>query len=919
MLRKFVWFLASCSFFASSAAMALGLGEIRLKSGLNQPLKAEIQLLSTQGLSRTSVKGALGSQGEFDKAGIERPFFLTRFKFETKENNNGSLYISVTSKDPVTEPFLNFLMELDWPNGRLMREYTVLLDPPVFDDTSAQQSQSSIGSAPSVVGMEYGPVQSNDTLWQIAKRIRPDSTLSVHQVMMALYRANPNAFIDDNINSLKRGVTLQIPTTQEINQYSHNQSVSQVANHNAAWEQKYAPKPSKRSASTTSGSQPSGGKLTLAAPKQDKSERPASAGASVDSTQIQQIQQEIDSSLEATAVLQKENEQLKDNLNAVLDRLDKLERLLELKDKQLAAVQQASSEAVDSEQTEPEQTQPIAEQVSETQITEPVVEDSNPQQAISDAAETEAEVAEEVTETEQAVDQGQPETKPVTSVAQTPTKKLVEEKSWLDTLMDNMLYIGIGGGAILILLIVLLVRQRSMRDASFQERLVTPAELDESLEVQEDDIPDIDEDYEDIADEHQDLDDIEDANPASEADIYIAYGKFDQAEQLLQNALAENPGNAELVLKLLECYAEMQDQSKFKQTVTEHAELLNNQEFANQVKESFSDTWPNESADFVDSASSSQLQDEYADLEKELEAFESDADADEADEELDEGSIEDFDFNFEDVEEDAAAELDQGADDLNDDLIEEEETLAEDAFVEDELMLDEDEDLLSTDEVEEVGDFDLDDSSLDNELDADLDLDAELDDDLGLDDVAVDLSEDDDAEDEFETAVDAIEGDEFDLDEGDFDDEASDGVLSNDFDFDSEEVEEGEAELSNEFDFDEDEDFAIDESLLDNDASETVVRDAIADEDVASPGEIDLGGLASSEDSEEFDVDFDFEDTEEELPVDGADAVSTKLDLARAYMDMGDVEGARDILTEVVKEAEGDALSEAETLLKTLD
>ena len=113
---------------ASSHLLALGLGELQLKSALNQPLSAEIALLESQGLSQWEIKPALASAADFERAGVDRLYFLTKLDFKVEGNR-----IVVSSREPVNEPFLNFLIELNWPAGRVLREYTVLLDPPTFE------------------------------------------------------------------------------------------------------------------------------------------------------------------------------------------------------------------------------------------------------------------------------------------------------------------------------------------------------------------------------------------------------------------------------------------------------------------------------------------------------------------------------------------------------------------------------------------------------------------------------------------------------------------------------------------------------------------------------------------------------------------------------------------------------------------
>ncbi|MFI8395278.1 FimV/HubP family polar landmark protein [Pseudomonas sp. NPDC078863] len=123
------WLLAAGLFSYSTWSMALGLGEITVHSALNQPFKADIALVDVGTLTQNDLSASLASADEFGRAGVERVFFLNDLKFTPILHGNRQM-IRVTSNKPVNEPFLNFLVQLDQPNGRLLREYTVLIDPP---------------------------------------------------------------------------------------------------------------------------------------------------------------------------------------------------------------------------------------------------------------------------------------------------------------------------------------------------------------------------------------------------------------------------------------------------------------------------------------------------------------------------------------------------------------------------------------------------------------------------------------------------------------------------------------------------------------------------------------------------------------------------------------------------------------------
>ncbi|HAR04063.1 MAG TPA: peptigoglycan-binding protein LysM, partial [Pseudomonas sp.] len=136
-VRNLVLAIAAATALTTEMAHALGLGEVTLQSSLNQPLIAEIELLDAKNLAPGEVIPVLASLEEFNRAGIDRQYFLTDLKFTPVLRPNGKSVIQVSSSKPVREPYLNFLVEVLWPNGRLLREYTLLLDPPLYSPETA--------------------------------------------------------------------------------------------------------------------------------------------------------------------------------------------------------------------------------------------------------------------------------------------------------------------------------------------------------------------------------------------------------------------------------------------------------------------------------------------------------------------------------------------------------------------------------------------------------------------------------------------------------------------------------------------------------------------------------------------------------------------------------------------------------------
>ena len=214
--------LASSSAFYSGLAPALGLGEITLHSALNQPLNAEIELLAVgDDMTASDIKVALAPADAFNQAGVDRVYFLNDLRFSPLLRGGKSV-VRVVSNQPVREPYLNFIVELKRPGGQLLREYTVLLDPP--PSSSAYSSQAaSVGDqqftsyapprrTPIASRGERYRVASGESLWTIASKLRVDgNTSSLQDLMLDIHALNPEAFANGDIHRLRAGASLLLP------------------------------------------------------------------------------------------------------------------------------------------------------------------------------------------------------------------------------------------------------------------------------------------------------------------------------------------------------------------------------------------------------------------------------------------------------------------------------------------------------------------------------------------------------------------------------------------------------------------------------------------------------------------------------------------------------------------------------------
>ena len=251
--------LAAMSLLAPLTAHSLGVGDIKLHSALNQKLNAEIALSLAADEDLSDIKVTLATPDKFDKLGIAWSYFLSKVKFQPVVKANGKVVIKMTSDEVVQEPFLDFLVEVSWPKGDIFKEFTVLVDPPTDYQqgridapviSSSKPSSNTVNVNTTVqnnitslaVEGEYGPTNRNDSLWKVAEKVK-DSDISVEQMMMALYKANPRAFYKKNVNALMAGKTLKIPGKANILQLSKKQANTQFYRQMAVWKGKPVSEP----------------------------------------------------------------------------------------------------------------------------------------------------------------------------------------------------------------------------------------------------------------------------------------------------------------------------------------------------------------------------------------------------------------------------------------------------------------------------------------------------------------------------------------------------------------------------------------------------------------------------------------------------------------------------------------------------
>ncbi|HAJ28976.1 MAG TPA: hypothetical protein DCL32_02270 [Gammaproteobacteria bacterium] len=336
--RLIQWFVLTLAATTSLNARAVSLGHITLESSLNQPLRASILLGNVQRLTPQDVRVGLAPRTAFQAMGVDWSSNLSDLDFRAVSSESG-LRIELSTEASIVEPYLNFVLELVWPNGRLVREYTVLLDPPVLmapvrplDITPVQagrvRSANRIAEARAQSLDVDRMTQSGDTLWEIALAARPDRSTSVQAMMLAIQSRNPDAFMNQNINRLKAGYVLVMPDQDDLNSVSFESAVAEVASQNTKQMQPVSQKKNPTIEASVDS------ELVLVAvdeaSSEDQNAEPFEVLAATDSAQ------EEDERIRFAAI---ERDRLAGRLASLEGKLESLVDTISLKDQQIAALQ----------------------------------------------------------------------------------------------------------------------------------------------------------------------------------------------------------------------------------------------------------------------------------------------------------------------------------------------------------------------------------------------------------------------------------------------------------------------------------------------------------------------------------------------------------------------------------------------------
>jgi pilus assembly protein FimV len=567
---------------------ALGLGDIRLSSALNQPFDAEIELIAATQEDLGALRASLASGDTFTRYGLDRPSYLSDFTFRVTKGADGKDVLRVTSPRPVTEPFVTLLVEANWPRGRLLREYTVLLDPPVYAPAQSSSPEAAVAAprvtsggatsarapatesvvsettaaprsqvrAPAPVAarvVEPGStytVRPNDTLWKIASAAHPGSRSDVNRAMVSIYQNNAGAF-DGNINVLRSGSTLRIPQSTEVASVSSAAAAAEVARQYEDWRNGRATPPASTGAADA-------GRLRLVTPEQGTAApstattAPAVTAATSVDARVKQLEAE----------------------------LAEARRLLEVRNAELATLQGGVAAPVEA---------PVEAEVTESTVSEPAP-------ASGEAAESEAAAAPA---------EALPAPAPAAEATPPPKAAAPAEPAGPTLLERAMEYwwallalLAVIGG---VLLFKRLRGERGAAEADLEDALArdirsqarstaTPRPRDNGILVEEKRAVDSQRLANPVTATASPIrapeptrkpvavDDtlsgegpasMESGDPLAEADFHMAYGLYDQAADLVQLAMKREPKRRDLKLKLLEIFFVWGNKDRFLQLAKE--------------------------------------------------------------------------------------------------------------------------------------------------------------------------------------------------------------------------------------------------------------------------------------------------------------------------------------------------------------
>jgi len=609
------------------SVFALGLGKLTVQSGLGQPLSATIELTSAQKDELDTLRARIADPAVYRDNNVQYPAAMSRARIVVEQTANGAPYLRVTTSQAVNDAFLDLLVELNWATGRVVRDYTFLLDPPSGTETQAVEPTAPIraqaGSAAAAraqagsTGAAAAPaarrsaaaapaeassaaattytVKRGDTLSKIAQQTKP-ADVSLEQMLVALFRSNESAFEDRNMNRLRTGQIVNVPQGDQVAAIAPSEATQVVRAQAADW-RAYRDRVAGAApaADATAPRQSASGRITTAV--EDK------AGAAQPGKDQLRVSREAGKGAAAGTALAEDlaaKERALSEANSRVAELEKtvrdLQRAVELKNQTMSSLQASAEASKGKGSATPAEAPKVAAATPAPAATAPaptpapapsaaVPPPSSPTAAAPTvAAPTVATSppASPAPETK-APSSPPPETKAeakaepkAVAPKPAPPKKAPAkpEPSFIDDLFGNTPTWAIGGGALVLLAgIAGIVAARRRKTTRFEDSIISGTDIktntvfgstgggvvntgDNSLAS-------------DFSREGLGNIDTDEVDPIAEAEVYLAYGRDAQAEEILKDALKKDPQRQEIYLKLLEIHSQHNKPSAFETVASE--------------------------------------------------------------------------------------------------------------------------------------------------------------------------------------------------------------------------------------------------------------------------------------------------------------------------------------------------------------
>ena len=537
-----------------SNAAALSLGRITVQSALGEPLRAEIDVPDINAEEASSLKAAVASPDAFRSAGLEYNPAMSGLHATLQRRADGRAYIRLSSERAINDPFVDMIFEISWATGRIVRDYTMLFDPPVLRQatpaapspaqipapstasraaapaqiapvapspaaTRPAEPGTSTAKIPSLPAVSKAPrngtgqvsVKSGDTASKIAAATKP-ANVSLDQMLVALLRANPAAFIGDNVNRVKAGSVMNVPTAEQAGATPANEATK-----------------------------------IIVAQSKDFNDFRRKLADSAPSSPVAAAERQASGRVQATV-------QDKKPATTAPDKLTLSKGAIQGQPAEDQLAKERSAKEADSRAAE------IAKNISDLgklgTASSAVAPGPAPSPPASAAASAPNPAASAVAK------------RPVAVPVPPPEPGLV------DQMIENPLVPAGAIGLIALLAGFGLYRIRQRRNASqgdsasLESRLPPDSFLGASS-GQRVDTKDSATSGFSMADTPSQLDAVDDVDPVAEADVYLAYGRDLQAEGILKEALRSNPGRVAIHQKLLELLAKRRDTQGFKAIATQ--------------------------------------------------------------------------------------------------------------------------------------------------------------------------------------------------------------------------------------------------------------------------------------------------------------------------------------------------------------